>query len=326
MLLAPDGSLLAFCEARKESQDDASPTDMVLRRSLDEGRTWLPTQVLVHGIGREALMNPCAVVDRSTNTVILVCIKAHKVSPNRHQHFVLFSQDCGQTWSEPVDIGQRIANYDDSFVPGPGVGVCMRSGRLVIPGYSGESTDVIEENFYSRVLYSDDHGESWGLGARVPELSDESQAVELKDGSLMLNVRGNMGMSCRGVAISDNGGETWSRFYWDRALNECPCQASVVRYGFSEQDGKDFLLFANPDNAGECYGIVERTKMTVRMSFDEGTTWPVKRLVHPGPASYSTMVRLPGGDIGILFEGGEKHRREWIRFARFSLSWLMGGS
>jgi sialidase-1 len=43
----PDGSLLVFCEARKQSLADASPTDMVLRRSLDGGRTWLPLQVLV---------------------------------------------------------------------------------------------------------------------------------------------------------------------------------------------------------------------------------------------------------------------------------------
>ncbi|MBX7257816.1 MAG: SUMF1/EgtB/PvdO family nonheme iron enzyme [Candidatus Hydrogenedentes bacterium] len=322
MLLAPDGTLLAFCEARKESQDDASPTDMVLRRSVDGGRSWLPTQVLVHGIGNEALMNPCAVVDRATNTVLLACMKANKIGPNRNQHFLLLSQDNGQTWSEPMDIGDRIANYNDSFVPGPGVGIQMQSGRLVIPGYAGTPDEVLEENFYSRVLYSDDHGQNWTLGAPVPQFSDESQAVELRDGSLMLNVRGNMGMSCRGVAISENGGETWSRFYWDRALKECPCEASLIRYGCDEKDGKNALLFANPDNSGECYGILERTKMTVRASFDEGKTWPVKRLLHPGPSSYSTMVRLPDGDIGILFEGGEKHRREWIRFARFSMAWL----
>ena len=66
--------------------------------------------------------------------------------------------------------------------------------------------------------------------------------------------------------------------------------------------------------------------MTVRMSYDEGRTWPVRRLIHAGPSSYSTLVRLPDGDIGLLFEGGDKHRREWIRFVRFSLSWLTKGS
>lgn len=99
-----------------------------------------------------------------------------------------------------------------------------------------------------------------------------------------------------------------------------------MRYGFAEQDGRDRLLFANPDNSGERFGILERTRMTVRLSYDEGKTWPVKKLIHAGPSSYSTMVRLPDGDIGLLFEGGEKQRREWIRFVRFSLSWLTDGA
>ena len=86
------------------------------------------------------------------------------------------------------------------------------------------------------------------------------------------------------------------------------------------------LLFANPDNSGEKFGILDRTRMAVRLSYDEGKTWSVKRLIHPGPASYSSLVRLPDGHIGLLFEGGEKHRREWIRFARFSLSWLTQGA
>lgn len=326
LLLAPDGSLLAFCEARKESQADASPTDLVLRRSLDGGRTWLPTQVLVRGEGKEALMNPCPVVDHTNRAIILLCDKANAVRQDHHQHFQLISQDNGQTWSAPIAIVDRIANYDARFNAGPGVGLQLRSGRLIIPGYTGEVNEETDEEWYSRVLYSDDYGASWTLGPQVPELSDECQAVELSDGTLMLNVRGNMGMSCRGVATSANGGQAWSSFRWDRELNECPCQASVLHYRLGEGGTKNRLLFANPDNAGEKFGVVDRTRMTVRLSYDEGKTWPIKRLIHAGPSSYSSLVRLPDGDIGLLFEGGEKHRREWIRFTRFSLAWLTQGA
>ena len=326
MLVAPDGALLAFCEARKESQADASPTDLVLRRSCDEGRTWLPTQVLVPGDPGEALMNPSAVVDRSNSTIILACMNANKLGLGHNQQLMLTSRDNGATWSDPLDMGERTANHDDRFVPGPGVGLQMQSGRLVIPGYVGEVSDEIDEGFYSCVLYSDDHGQQWTLGGRVRDLSDESQAVELTDGTLMLNMRGNMGKRCRGIAVSKNGGETWSEVRWDQALNECPCQASTIRYSKAENAQKDRLLFANPDNTGEYFGAVERTKMTLRLSYDEGNTWPVKRLIHAGPSSYSSIVRLANGDIGLLFEGGEKHRREWIRFARFSLEWLTAGT
>ena len=326
MLVAPDGSLLVFCEARKESGADASPTDMVLRRSLDGGKTWLPMQVLVQGKGSEALMNPCPVVDRSTNTIFLFCVNAHKKSPDHHLHLLLASTDNGKTWSKPVDAGSSFTNYDESFIPGPGVGIQMKNGRLVIPGYAGVFVEELDSGYFSCVIYSDDHGKTWTRGAQVAEFSDESQCVALRDGKLMLNFRGNMGRDCRGVALSKNGGKTWSRLYWDRALNECPCQASIIRYSFAETDGKDRLLFANPDNTGEKYDFVQRTKMTVRMSYDEGKTWPVKKLIHPGPSSYSSLVRLPDGNIGLIIEGGEKHRREWIRFVRFSLAWLTDGA
>ncbi len=325
LLIAPDGSLLAFCEARKISQEDASPTDMVLRRSLDGGNTWLPTQTLVRGVGEEALMNPCPIIDQQNQSIVLLCVNINKTAPGHHQHFQLVSRDSGQTWSEPVDIGRKIAQYDDTFVPGPGIGIQMRGGRLVVPGYAGELNEETDELFFSRVMYSDDHGQSWTLGEAVGEMSDEAQAVELSDGRLMLNMRGNMGTSCRGVAVSGDGGATWGRVRWDRALNECPCQASITRCGPSGLNQDRRLLFANPDNAAERFNVVERSKMTVRMSYDDGDTWPVKRLIHAGPSSYSSLVMLPDGYAGLLFEGGEKHRREWIRFARFSLDWLEAG-
>ncbi len=148
--------------------------------------------------------------------------------------------------------------------------------------------------------------------------SDESQVLERDDGVLMLNMRGNMGTSCRGIALSHDAGSTWSPVQWDHALNECPCQASLIRYDARR------ILFANPDNTGDRFGAVERTRMTVRVSYDEGRTWPLKRLLHAGPSSYSCMIRLPDGGIAIVYEGGENHRREWIRFTRFSLEWLEG--
>jgi sialidase-1 len=325
IIVASDGSLLVFAEARKVSIADASPTDMVLRRSMDGGRTWQPMQTLVAGTGAEALMNPCPVIDRSRGTIILFCINANKHGENHHGHMILRSSDNGKTWSHPVDIAPMIRRYENTFVSGPGIGIQLKNGRLVIPGYAGDFDENTKSGFYSRALFSDDHGATWTLGARTAEFSDESQAIELKDGTLMLNMRGDMGTGCRGVAKSLDGGETWAEFGWDRALNECPCQASIVRYGFAEKDGKDRILFSNPDNYGETFGRVDRAKMTVRMSYDEGKTWPVKKLIHAGPSSYSVLARLPDGDIGIVYEGGEKHRREWIRFARFSIEWLTDG-
>lgn len=325
LIMTQKKSLLVFCEARKESIADASPTDMVVRRSVDDGATWGPITTIFKGTGKEAMMNPCAVQDEATGRILLVCINAHKVKPEHHRHYLLTSDDDGVTWSRPVELADKIENYDDTFVPGPGVGVQLRSGRLVIPGYRGEWNDKIDSGCFSCVLTSDDHGAHWKRGANVPFASDESQAVELSDGRLMINMRSDVGKSCRDVAISEDGGETWKTQYWDTTLNECPCQASIVRYSRADGGGKSRILFANPDNSGAKYGVVERTKLTVRISYDEGKTWPVKKLVHAGPSSYSSIVRLPDGGVGVVFEGGEKHRREWIRFVRMSLEWLTDG-
>ena len=66
------------------------------------------------------------------------------------------------------------------------------------------------------------------MGQPVDNHTNESQVIELADGRLMLNMRQGTGQSCRAVAISKDGGESWGTVTWDRALNECPCQASIL--------------------------------------------------------------------------------------------------
>ena len=100
----------------------------------------------------------------------------------------------------------------------------------------------------------------------------------------------------------------------------------MIRYSSETGGGKNRLLFANPDVSGPMYGFVKRARMTVRMSYDEGKTWPIKKLIHAGPASYSGLARLGDGRVALVYEGGDVHRREWIRFARFTLEWLTDGN
>jgi sialidase-1 len=64
--------------------------------------------------------------------------------------------------------------------------------------------------------------------------------------------------------------------------------------------------------------------MTVRVSRDDGKTWPVERVVWDGFSAYSCLVNLLGGDVGLLYEAGEKKGYERIEFARFGLDWVEG--
>ncbi len=133
----------------------------------------------------------------------------------------------------------------------------------------------------------------WGRTAKVPE-------------------RGGM----RAVAWSEDGGRSWSKLRFEKALPEPVCQASFLRYSRKDGGGRSRLLFSNPPSAKS------RVNMTVRLSYDEGETWPIAKRLHAGPSAYSSLAVLADGNIGCLYEAGNENAYQWIRFARFSLGWL----
>lgn len=333
LMTTKEGTLLAFCEGREGG--DSSDIDLLLRRSEDGGKTWSVKQI-VWDQGRNVCGNPCPVQDQDTGIIWLLLTWNDSRDTGRQLHngtskdtrrvYVCSSRDDGRTWSTPVEITATTKKSDWSwYATGPGVGIQLQrgahKGRLVIPC---DHTD--KSGYSSHVIYSDDHGKNWQLGGSVSGGCNECQAVELADGTLMLNMRmQENGQGKRGVATSKDGGLTWSRVELDPALIEPVCQASFLRYTLSSTGGKDRLLFSNPASAPPPGGSrADRVKMTVRLSYDEGRTWAVSKLLHEGPSAYSCLAVLPDGDIGCLYEGGEILYGE-IVFARFSLEWLTDG-
>jgi sialidase-1 len=132
----------------------------------------------------------------------------------------------------------------------------------------------------------------------------------------------------RAVADSQDGGKTWAPTRFDPALIEPICQGSSIRYTLARDGGKNRLLFANPADTA-------RDRMTVRLSYDEGKTWPVARLVYEEFSEYSSLAVLRDGSIGLLYTSGPgkptaEHkaypaRDTEIIFARFNLEWLSHG-
>jgi sialidase-1 len=169
------------------------------------------------------------------------------------------------------------------------------------------------------VIYSDDHGQTWKLGGWVRPQMDESQVIELDDGDggLLLNMRNTAKGNLRAQSVSHDGGQTWTAPEFLPELVEARCQGSLLRYNWPDGKGPGHLLFSNPASP-------RRRDLTVRVSRDDGKTWPVSKTLHEGPAAYSCLSMLPDKSIGCLYECGRTNPYEKISFARFSLEWLEG--
>ena len=326
------GTLLAFCEGRKTGRGDSGNIDLLMRRSTDGGKTWSPTQVIWDDEGNTC-GNPCPVVDQKTGTILLLLTHnlgtdrereiIAQTSPGTRTVWLAKSSDDGKSWSEPEEITKDTKKPDWTwYATGPGAGIQIQhgphKGRLLIPC---DHIEADTKHYYSHVIYSDDGGQTWQLGGSTPEHQvNECEVVELADpqGRLMLNMRNyDRDSRTRQTALSDDGGATWHGQKHDPVLIEPICQASIRRLCWPEAGQGGVILFSNP---GSQKG---REKMTVRVSLDDGKTWPHSKLIDEGFSAYSSLTRLDDETAGLLYEGAVgKKTYGRITFVRLGLEWL----
>ncbi|MBN1997337.1 exo-alpha-sialidase [candidate division KSB1 bacterium] len=331
LLVTRQGTVLAFCEGRKFGQHDSGDVDLLVKRSLDGGRTWIAHSV-VWDDSTNTCGNPCPVIDLNTGRIILLMTWnsgrdtereiIDQTASDTRRVFITWSDSDGRDWAPPKEITSEVKKTDWTwYATGPGIGIQLMSGnhrgRLVVP------CDHIEagtKKYYSHVIYSDDFGESWQIGGRTMfDGFNECQVVERSNGSLLLNMRNyNRDIYSRAVATSEDGGVTWGNVYFDSVLVEPVCQASLIRCPDCI-DGEPGVLFSNPGDS------IQRINMTVRLSTNEGNDWQYWRLIYPGPSAYSCLAVMPSGDFGCLYECGPDSLYQQIRMARFNLEWLTDG-
>ncbi len=323
VVTADDGTILAFAEARKISSTDKTPTKLVLRRRLPGQTSWLPVQT-VRDDGNHALMDPCAVADRTTGRIWLFHARypenwdsnnpAAGLGLSSCTVWATWSDDSGASWSAAENITAQVKLESwTHYNLGPGVGIQTTAwpyaGRLIIPCSHGGGTTG-----NNHIFYSDDHGQSWQIGGYV-NAGSESQVVELSSGVLLNNIRKG-GLYGRRYSHSYTYGSSWSAVSYDPQLIEPVCQASILRFTKQGVEDRHRILFSNPASGSH------RVNMTVRMSYDEGQSWPVAKTLQTGPAGYSCLTVLPDKTIGLLYECGQTSSIEKIRFALFDVAWL----
>jgi sialidase-1 len=320
---AADGSILAFAEARKYNLDDPGfgkqDIDLVCRRSTDVGKTWSPTTVIEDPGELWSAANPATVVDRTSGRVWLLYLRC---KPGRNtetarpgtddsQVMARTSDDHGKTWSGPIDLTAAARGDADPrwrvTVVGPGGMIQDRRGRLLAACWKFEP-------FGNFVLFSDDHGKTWQRSAPVPGEGDENQLVELADGRLLMDIRQPTGPR-RYFSTSADAGKTWSPHR--PGLPTSPVACAIERYpAKAAGDGRDRLIWTGPRGPG-------RQDLVVRISTDEGATFPVERLIAAGPAAYSDLTVLKDGRVGVLWERGASHGYQYITFTRLPTELLV---
>lgn len=345
IVVTKKGSLLAYAEARKSARGDWGPIDIVLRRSTDRGKTWSPFSVIAQVPGPKAknpvalaqklanpsdvtYNNPVAIADQKSGAVhFLFCLEYMRA-------FYMRSDDDGQTFSTPVEITKTFDEFRSSYAwkvlaTGPGHGIQLRNGRLLVPVWLSTGTGGhAHRPSVTSTIVSDDAGKTWKRGEiAVPDTADfvfpnETTAAQLSDGRVMLNVRTETKSHRRTVVISPDGTSRWSAPRFDQALLEPICFGSLVSLG-----GKR-LAFANPDNLEKTGAPAEpgknrdRKNLTVQFSADDGVTWARKLVIEAGWSGYSDLAYGKDKTIYLFYEhgaqGGNAFQTESLQLAQFS--------
>lgn len=323
LVVAPGGTVLAICEGRKNGRGLTGDIDLIVRSSQDSGKTWSSLRVLADD-GDNTLGNPCALVDATTKEVWVGLTRSlgsdteeqivAGTSQERTRVLVTKSSDDGATWSPPVDISStaRKANWT-WYGTGPGIGIQMKRGRLVMPSYHAEVKTGV---YCSHMVYSDDHGKSWKLGETVGKQCSECQVVERSNGDLILDARTIEGRDRRTTARSTDGGATWTDVRFHDDLYDSNCQACLMKLPATDKDLPPWL-FTHPAGPG-------RRNLTVRLSRDEGRSWPSARKLRDGDSQYTSVAKLPDGSLGCLYDCWADGNYR-LFFVRFDESWVTGG-
>lgn len=332
VLALPDNTVIAVAAGRSRVSDWAD-IDMIMRRSPDGGKTWEPMRVLVDA-GTDVADNPVLIWDQDNKIVHFL----HQVDYARIYH--MQSSDGGKTFTKGVDITPQLGAFKEKYkwgviAPGPGHGLQLKNGRLIVPVWLAEGKPITSGRDAGRgrshgpnvaaSIYSDDHGKTWHCGDILPRTlqnMNETVAVEADDGGVIFIIRnGEPGAYAKALSRSPDGATNWTTPELNNDLYSPICFGSALR--ISGAPDKSRILFCNPDSrlspkpnksgAGRA-----RENLTVRLSYDDGKTWPVWKVIEPEYSSYSDMAMLSDGTLLCLYENGNKY----VTLARFNLEWV----
>jgi arylsulfatase A-like enzyme len=330
LLVTRKGSILAFSERRLGLHDHAQ-NDIVLKRSIDNGKTW-SDEIVAYEDGMNSINDPLTVQLENGRILLMFA----RFPYGRHARasgwikmaelgyddpavniltFVCHSDDDGLTWSKPRDISRQVkaSHLRNANTPGAMIQLTkgLHKGR-VVTGLWGAlpvtKDDKSVRTWQIGAAYSDDKGETWKRTEPLKDVSDkgfpnECQVAEAANGDVVLISRNQGGDKFRKKAVSRDGGETWGSIDIDRGLPSVACMGSLMKGPFKE-DGSWDLWASFPSAAGRKNG-------QIAVSSDHGKTWRIAKVIG-GPFAYSALQVSPDQKSLLLQYESEGYRTQTL--------------
>lgn len=252
--------------------------------------------------------------------------KAPLMAKKTSHLWLVHSDDDGATWSNPVDITPQVkADWMKFLGVGPGTGIQLKNGNLVMPVYYTNNIDNHLASQSAAVIISRDGGVTWERGESpmdrwayeqdgTRELSSglettESQLIELDNGELKLFSRNKLSTHVI-ISTSKDGGYTWQNSAQvDDILVEPYSQLSVIKYS-KKINGKEIVIFANPfshpvqPEARQGRGARKNGRVWLgEVQPDGSIEWKYNTTITTDAYAYNSLTELPDGRIGLLYEG-----------------------
>lgn len=329
LIVTAKGTIITYCEGRT-GRSDWSAGAVVSRRSGDEGASWSDEICLSEAPAGESVNNPVMISGKDGKVFFLwqICYR---------RTFFQVSCDDGMTFSDPIEITPVFEAYRtlhkmewNVYALGPGHGIELSDGRLIVPVWISYGKGNEHGPACVSTIYSDDSGATWKAGEIVPwdegcPNMNETAAVELSDGRVMLNIRNHSKEFLRATSISSDGYSRFSSYHLEEALPDPICFGSMVKGFF---DGAYGVLFCNCDvlPCKENFYSTERKNLTVKLSLDNGNTWKTSRLLELRSGYSDISVSNNGNWIYCFYEHDCSDiihtEPRHLTFAKFNLEWL----
>ena len=321
------GTLIAAYDVRYDSSTDLqNDIDVGFKRSTDGGRTWsslgFAMDMGTYGYDDDILAgtktwkqaqqlngigDPCLLVDENTGDIFCFGLWAHGHGGSRvlgyagtgydiddtPQFMMVKSTDDGLTWSEPVNITRQAKRPEwGATLQGPGRGITMKDGTLVIPNQHQEGGSL-----NSGIMYSTDHGLTWHTHNYAHRVTSEAAVAEIEPGVLLLTMRDETNSHYRRACITRDLGRTWTEHASNGQLLEPTCEASLIHVDAADNSlGLDLTIFSNPHATG-------RSNFTIQISTDKGVTWPYNLTIDQGSSlGYTCLTMVDDSTVGIVYE------------------------